>query len=402
MNSFKFHSVGQGLFYTGSLAHKTYNFVYDCGTKSKNHYLSSAIDSYIKEIQDDTIDKPKIEFVVISHLHKDHFSGLFELAQKTNIRKVYLPYLGNDKNLISLILAYIILGNNPKKSINQTAYSLFYFMCGLYGVENNHNFPRLEGVFLGGNEVEDENNEFAYSRYIDYLYVESRRYWKFVFINRGISRYKLQQLNKKMYRLLSDYTVKNIVELISKEKGVEKIAQIYGEVFSSEIKSNSNFLNMTSTVLLHYPLYSSPNGFFADSKEIAKCAQKRVNTRYFSHRYPCEYNCYRFERIWNPSTILAGDVLIDNTMENLILSNMNQTGSSSHEICGVLQVPHHGSKDNWIAWSKTSIDSQVHVISFGLGNNHRHPHSDTIEKLISSQKNIQLVNQIQDFIYYID
>lgn len=59
---------------------------------------------------------------------------------------------------------------------DQAAYSLFYFMCELYGVENNQNFPLLEGVFLGRNEVEDENNEFAYPMYIDYLYVESKKY----------------------------------------------------------------------------------------------------------------------------------------------------------------------------------------------------------------------------------
>lgn len=205
-----------------------------------------------------------------------------------------------------------------------------------------------------------------------------------------------------MYRLLFDYTIKNIVELISKENGIEQIAQIYGEVLSYEINSNSNFLNMTSTVLVHYSLYSSSNGFFADSKEIAECAQKRVDTRYFSHWYPCEYNRYQFNWICNPSTILAGDIMLDNIMENLILSYINQTRNDSHGVCGVLQVPYHGSKDNWIAWSKTSIDSQVQVISFGLDNNHRHPHPDTIEKLISSKKNIQLVNQMQEFIYYID
>lgn len=402
MNSFKFHPVGQGLFYTGSLADKTYNFVYDCGTKSKNHYLSSSIDSYIKEIRNDTMSKPTIEFVVISHLHKDHFSGLFELAQKTNIRKVYLPYLGNDKNFISLVLAYIIFGNNRRKSHDQTTYSLFYFVCGLYDIENNHDLPRLETIFLGMDEIEHENNEFAYSMYIDYLCVESQRYWKFVFINRGINRKKLQNLIKKMYRLLTDYAPKTIVDLISIENGIKQVAQIYSEVFSSEINSNSNFLNMTSTVLLHYPLYSSPNGFFADSKEIAECARKRVETRYFSQWYPCEYNCYQFERIWNSLTILAGDVLIDDKMETFILSNINQIGDASDGVCGVLQIPHHGSKDNWIAWSKTAIDSQIHVISFGLGNNHWHPHPDTIEKLVSSKKNIQLVNQMQDFIYYID
>ena len=50
MNKFKFHPVGQGLFYTGSIAKGRYNFVYDCGTESKGSYISNAIDNYVDEI----------------------------------------------------------------------------------------------------------------------------------------------------------------------------------------------------------------------------------------------------------------------------------------------------------------------------------------------------------------
>lgn len=147
MNSFKFHPVGQGLFYTGSLAHKTFNFVYDCGTESKQHYLLSSIESHIKEIQGDALNKPQIDFVVVSHLHKDHYSGLLDLARKTNIRQVYLPYLGNDKNFISLVLAYTIWGYERPTINDDSLYSLFYFMCGLYGVEENYDFPQIEAIF---------------------------------------------------------------------------------------------------------------------------------------------------------------------------------------------------------------------------------------------------------------
>ena len=75
MNSFKFYPVGQGLFYSGSLFGGAYHFVYDCGTESLQKYLNNAINSYTQELRR-TTDEAIIEFVVISHLHEDHFSGL--------------------------------------------------------------------------------------------------------------------------------------------------------------------------------------------------------------------------------------------------------------------------------------------------------------------------------------
>lgn len=402
MNKFKFHPVGQGLFYTGSLAHRTFNFVYDCGTESKQHYLLSSIDSYVKEIQGDTQNKPQIDFVVISHLHKDHFSGLLELAHKTNIRHVYLPYLGSDKNLISLILAYTIWGYEHQAINEDNLYSLFYFMCGLYGVEENYDFPQIEAIFLRGEDEEPSKYGFVSSKHEEYAYIGSHKYWKFVFINRRVSIGKLKLLVKKMYEILDVCGVKSVVELIATRNGLKKIAEIYNEVFSCEISRDSNFLNMTSIVLIHYPLYNSPKAFYADSNEIMKLSNRRIESRYFSHWYHCEYTCFDFNRIRNPSTILSGDIMIDNVMAKIIMSQLKLIDEKEKSLCGVLQVPHHGSKPNWLAWKGTAIDSQIYVIPFGLGNRHRHPNTDTIDDLVLSQQHIQLVNQIQNFEYYID
>lgn len=79
-----------------------------------------------------------------------------------------------------------------------------------------------------------------------------------------------------------------------------------------------------------------------------------------------------------------------------------QFRDKNQPLFGVLQIPHHGSEENWIAWRQTSINSQVYVIPFGFGNRHRHPHPDTIENFISTKQSIQFVNQIQNFEYYID
>lgn len=402
MNYFKFHSVGQGLFYTGALAHKTFNFVYDCGTESKQHYLHSSIDSYIREIQGDKSNKPQIDFVVISHLHKDHFSGLLNLATKISIRRVYLPYLGHDKNFISLILAYAIFHNEETVENEENLYNLFYFMCGLYGIQENYDFPRIEAVFLGENAEEDLNHDFFCSTQEEYVHIGAEKYWKFVFINRGICKKELISLNNKVLEILDTLKVESIIELISLNKGIQKIVKIYNEVFYSQIINDRNFLNMTSIVLVHFPLYSSPKAFYADSNEVMELSSRKVESRYFAYYYPYDYFCLNFEKIMNPLTILSGDLMVDNTMKKLILSQLNSTNSSLKSSCGVLQVPHHGSKNNWNAWSNISINSQLYVISFGLGNRHKHPHPDTIDDIILSKKQPYLVNQIQDFEYYID
>ena len=43
---FKLWSVGQGIFYTGTINNE-FNFVYDCG--GKNPYIKESVDKYLKE-----------------------------------------------------------------------------------------------------------------------------------------------------------------------------------------------------------------------------------------------------------------------------------------------------------------------------------------------------------------
>ena len=76
MNYFKFHPIGQGLFYTGSLLYNSYNFVYDCGGHSGQEYIDNSIEQYKNSMARCNQQKPDIDFVVISHLHEDHYNGI--------------------------------------------------------------------------------------------------------------------------------------------------------------------------------------------------------------------------------------------------------------------------------------------------------------------------------------
>jgi hypothetical protein len=398
MNNFKFHSVGQGLFYTGSLANKTFNFVYDCGTDSNQCYLKSSIDAYVNEIQEPKTNKSYIDFVVISHLHRDHFSGLLALARKTDIGKVYLPFLGHDKNLIALALAYTIFEDISEDFSYDISYGLFHFMCGLYGVENYNDYPRIDVEFFVDGSISDlGDGQYCYSLHKKYAKIGQQNYWEFVFVNRAFDKNKIAMLNKKVSELLAFYEIESIIDLVSQKQGIKLIANIYHKVFG-----DAQNLNNISIILLHYPLYKSPSAFYFDSKEFAESTQRSVENRYFNCWYPCECNYWGLSRLSNQKTILTGDVSVDTATKNIILSTLKQLDDRSKLVCGVLQVPHHGSKYNWQAWKKTSIDSRLNVISSGLGNSYGHPSSFTVGDLISHDKAIQLVNQMQSFEYYID
>ena len=94
-----FHSVGQGLFSSGMLAGSEewprpgYRWVYDCGTCSLKHHLNASLSSLEKQYGRVVGGKPVLDLVVVSHFDRDHISGLVSLLSKFHVRDLLLPYL---------------------------------------------------------------------------------------------------------------------------------------------------------------------------------------------------------------------------------------------------------------------------------------------------------------------
>jgi hypothetical protein len=84
MNTFKFHSVGQGLFYTGSIADGGLNFVYDCGTESSQEFINKAVDT------GETVSK----VVATGSKLYNQFANLYNTFGEGDP----LPRIGNDKD----------------------------------------------------------------------------------------------------------------------------------------------------------------------------------------------------------------------------------------------------------------------------------------------------------------
>lgn len=83
-------------------------------------------------------------------------------------------------------------------------------------------------------------------------------------------------------------------------------------------------------------------------------------------------------------------------MSSLILDALN------HNDNFILQVPHHGSWDNWETIIRNNITAKVYVIPFGYGNKPRHPNAKTIDDMMKNDKEFYCVTQSDNFIYYID
>lgn len=99
-----FHPVGQGLFSTGmmhSLDREELSFVwvYDCGTTSSQSYLDDALDRF------STVQH--VDLVTISHFDKDHISGMVKLLMRVSVEELLLPYMPLWQRIVLIIEANV-------------------------------------------------------------------------------------------------------------------------------------------------------------------------------------------------------------------------------------------------------------------------------------------------------
>ena len=82
-----FVPVGQGAFYLEKfeIGEEKFNIVYDCGTSTETVNIKSKIRSYFKKNEE-------IDYVVISHLHKDHIRIFYIFINIIYIFRIYLIF----------------------------------------------------------------------------------------------------------------------------------------------------------------------------------------------------------------------------------------------------------------------------------------------------------------------
>lgn len=372
MNKFCFHPVGQGLFYTGALCNGQYNFVYDCGSETSGDFLKNEIEAYANFLKNQ--DNKKIDFVLLSHLHRDHINGLRLLTSKCVIKAIYLPYLTQDIELMRLVLANEIFLNKYDYDENK---ELFEFIIGFYENGNKQDIPPYVR-YMGITENDDPDliseTKVGYYKYsLEEEYYPAKDpdpFWHFKFLNRRVKNTMIQSLSTKLKAAIDNYNnrhskqIATIKDFIYQNK-LQELKNIYAEVFGK-----GNKLNLSSTVLIHYP----------DQK-----------MHLLSSTY-CPFTYWQDADI----TILTGDAKFDDIVNGAI-----ERICYDRSKC-VIQIPHHGSYDNWNSISyKIKSDTCYFIVPYGFGNKHRHPNGQTIAELntIADDIYIKHVTQVKGFSY---
>jgi len=377
MNYFKFHPIGQGLFYTGSIANDFFNFVYDCGSYSGEKCKKRAIDDYVISLRN--LEKTKIDFFVLSHLHRDHFNGINYLMSKIKIKKFYLPFIGYDNDFKALVLAGAVFLNGLNDDNQDEAYAMFNLMLSLYVEES------IEGreVVLVGANPENEKEGYAYSKITFNQEFNDKSYWKFTLLNRRIDNRQLVDLINKMRVLMREHQIESITDLIHNHR-ISDIAQIYHKVFGND-------QNITSTILLHEPKQDCLEGYYNESDQ--HLYGRRMLYRL---RYPCGFCRNSNKHTALPTSLLTGDIQVDEELANAIKASLN------NQDVGVLQIPHHGSHNNYEKLDSEGIHAEVYIAPYGLGNSYKHPSPETIEDLCVKGRTFYSANQYDFFDYIIE
>lgn len=388
--TFRFHNIGQGLFYSGFLnlkdskKHGVFSFVYDCGTDSNKLFLMREIQSFKLLLPSaGTLDEKRLDMLVISHLHDDHVNGLEYLLDDVKVDTVVMPYIDDGLKSLPLIES---AGNSD---FLRTFYLDPVRWFASRGVRRilllGAGDADLKGEGLSPGQPLNNDDSDIYvdpesviragsigSTSIMYLRnksaVRCRKYcWEFKFEN-----LKLDPTVIALY--------KNIVEdYIQKYLSLADILldkQLTKDLRTDIRKQCGNIFNRTSVVLLHRPIAGKALAQFS----LCDCCFCR-------YLMPPEY----IDDILCGS-VLTGDVDLKKGESFDILSDaLVEHGYS------VIQFPHHGANNDYNIDYFCNLPVVAMVLSYGITNKYGHPHGEVLRRL----KRFSLVNERQTFDYQI-
>lgn len=384
--TFRFHNVGQGLFYSGILnkkdtkSHAIFSFVYDCGTDSSMAFLKSEIDSFKLLLP---AKEKKLDLLVISHLHDDHVNGLEYLLKDIKVDTVVMPYI--DDGLKSLPLVESSANSDFLRTFYVDPVNWFSLMgvrrvmlLGAEGIEQKEiNIPSEQSLDNDDSDFQVDPESVLSTDSIDgtsiiYLRnrasIRSRSYcWEFKFENLKLDPKLIDAYKDIVKGYIGKYkTLENIL----KDKKITKDLR-------TDINNKCGYIqNRTSVIFLHRPK--------AD-KVIAQLNICNCNTcRYLSPVKSSMDTWY--------STVLTGDIELKKNESFQILP----IDPDEHRYL-VIQFPHHGAKNDCNISYFSELHTITMVLSYGITNKFGHPNGSVLSEL----RRFNLVNERQAFDYQI-
>lgn len=333
-----FHPVGQGAFY--SERHLDYNIVYDCGSNSRKKAEGVVSQAFSK---DETID-----VLFISHFDEDHVNLIEKLKDSVKeIKYVVMPLLDINKEVLARLYG-IIYPNYPTNIITNPA--LFFGTENIINVksaEENDGIDSVEPIsiesisteILSGTSVRITNDDWILIPY-NYRFQERTQELKVALIEENIDYDKL----------------KSDIDYLNQNK--DSIKKIFkGKKITGAINENSMVL------------YSGP------------C--RRVSPHYYLRNHlsqsfcrVCHYCDYLIHEVRHrPACIYTGDADLNKLRIKTVFGQF-------WESVGTIQVPHHGSKENF-DFSILKGSSYICPVSFGINNQFGHPSTKVMSSILA-------------------
>lgn len=341
------HPVGQGAFYTETLHRPGMSddkhVVYDCGVLPFSNRLEEEVGNFLPK-------NSTIDILFISHFHADHVNGLKLLSKSYKIKHVVLPQI-DDYEWFYIIENYLTTGNADVDIITDVRSSIgeATIIQVAPRVENGEVVVSEESIDLDGREGIIING-------LSPLVIDNQDFalWHFVVVN-PLLKGDLEALKTAIQDI--DYNGRKVsVDDLHNPVILDAIRTELQAVFSKVFKGGNEYSMCMLSELANRKDYKSYSRFNIRNRVCMGC---------FRHRYhDCDGGLYCGD----------ADFLHCDTLDCL-----KRRLRGREENVGLLQIPHHGSKENFnIDLLNWLSNIRVSFACFGSPNRYNHPSSDVM------------------------
>ena len=329
------HPVGHGAFYTerfyGENSKPVFCTVYDCGEKKQK-----AINACIEN----AFDKgDQIDLLFISHLHNDHINGVTTLLNHCDVKRIVLPALEPSRVIEAILYNYIQVSDFSSPSLTLIEQLL----------RGEIKSAQLTEVVASSEEQSDiivvSADNIGRKIQSGAAITFGENIWRYIPIN--IDNTKSSTIIEVL-----ESAVSNTIKILTKD----------GKVDFEKVKELVEYLSLKKVKNLYKKMYGKHNSYSMPVFSLSPMCLASKCTR-FCHKVEstplsCRENC-----------LYMGDFEAK-TKFNEFKTAYQAMGVDYSKI-GILQVPHHGSKNNLN--SELYKTGKLCIISAGEKDLYNHP-----------------------------
>jgi len=349
----EFYPVEHGAFYSEKLF-DIFRIIYDCGSSSNLSYLTTCINKYVKKDEE-------IDALFISHLHKDHISGLPELLKRAKVKSIILPYMDDSEKKFQVFIDKLSRDMNNEENTND---STQIQIDALNVIDIINEFSDETNIIEVQSEIINEDT------HIDNLSEQ----------NTPISSGSMIKFTAKSFSwVFKPYSYKN-TSYMSK---LEAELKMQGIDISKLHDANYYSTNIKKLVKCYENALGSKKRFNIHSMMLLSYAQQ-------SYKWWCGVysDDIQLHGRMDDSTgcLYCGDADLNKKETIKIVKQITQTAN-----IGLIQIPHHGAVDNYN--ENIIVDIFKHskhargkaIISAGVNSGQKkHPYRDVMAHLLAN------------------